>query len=733
MPLASNQLSLTQGSALDSPWITCYDGLDTFSIYDNAAGTPNGVVTAERGSICTDLSTGTLYMKTINGTNLGWVALAVAGSGITTINGDTGSITGATVTIFANNATQNAGSTVLFENSGTTSTLNVSDSNNNTIIGKGSGNGTFTGTHNTFTGALIGPSAVTISNNTATGYFALNAINGTGGAANLNSAVGALALSKLTSGTFNCGLGTSAGVNLLTGSYNIAIGANSSGGASGVQWTSTESGNIAIGSAGVTGESNVTRIGTQALQTAAYMAGINGATPTSANTPQVTLCDNTGNLTTISSGTAGFVLTSNAGATPSFQAAPTGTYYSLTPYIVGSDIHSQFATISAAITQAVSDGATKTNQKNIYVKPGTYTEDLTMADGINVLAIDQPPQNVQFPSNQQLSVKLIGRIILSAASADCKVENLIVAPTNGLNCVEMSGTGVAVIKGCIFSITGTASLFNFTAGSQDLVIDNCTYGTVGTQAMFTIPTGVGGTVVMTDTDLFSNATSVVGGAGSGGLTLLANGCNLTLNIDASGASALNIAANYTNFYTGANNMFTDAAGTFTTISALYCSFNAVVNPFNIKCTTGGSGTFLFGCTGLPNLVNAGTTNKPFIVSGYAAPSAQTSMGIVSSPVASSVATAAFVTTLTLGTAVQNTTGYNLLVNISVWITAEAGSGPLKLGVGPTSTPTVNNVTATISAAGTWSFTALVPSNYWLLVSTTGSFTIGGITVQSCGV
>ena len=50
MPLASNQLSLTQASALYSPWITCYDGTTTFSIYDNAAGTPNGVVTAERGS-----------------------------------------------------------------------------------------------------------------------------------------------------------------------------------------------------------------------------------------------------------------------------------------------------------------------------------------------------------------------------------------------------------------------------------------------------------------------------------------------------------------------------------------------------------------------------------------------------------------------------------------------------------------------------------------------------------
>ena len=86
----------------------------------------------------------------------------------------------------------------------------------------------------------------------------------------------------------------SAAVNLLTGSYNIAIGANSSGGASGVQWTSTESGNIAIGSAGVTGESNVTRIGTQALQTAAYMAGVSGVSV--ANLNIVTINTVTGQL-----------------------------------------------------------------------------------------------------------------------------------------------------------------------------------------------------------------------------------------------------------------------------------------------------------------------------------------------------------------------------------------------------------------------------------------------------
>ena len=76
---------------------------------------------------------------------------------------------------------------------------------------------------------------------------------------------------------------------------------------------------------GVLGESNVIRIGTQGTgstqQNICYVAGITGATPVSVNTPQVVLCDNTGNLAPIDSSTSGFVLTSNGTATPSFQSA----------------------------------------------------------------------------------------------------------------------------------------------------------------------------------------------------------------------------------------------------------------------------------------------------------------------------------------------------------------------------------------------------------------------------
>jgi len=62
-------------------------------------------------------------------------------------------------------------------------------------------------------------------------------------------------------------------------------------------------------------------------------------------------------------------------------------YFSLTPYIVGPDIHSQYATIAAAIAAAVGAGASTASPANIYVKPknGGYTENNTLSDGINIV------------------------------------------------------------------------------------------------------------------------------------------------------------------------------------------------------------------------------------------------------------------------------------------------------------------------------------------------------------
>ena len=126
------------------------------------------------------------------------------GSGITTIDGDTGSITGSTVTIFANNATNNSGSSVKFVNSGTVSTFDVTDANNNTMIGKNSGTLGITGIWNVGLGAQTLNSLVGGNDQIAIGFNTLSAsVND-----NDNIGIGYQSLAILNGGNQNLGIGT---------------------------------------------------------------------------------------------------------------------------------------------------------------------------------------------------------------------------------------------------------------------------------------------------------------------------------------------------------------------------------------------------------------------------------------------------------------------------------------------------------------------------------------------
>lgn len=207
------------------------------------------------------------------------------------------------------------------------------------------------------TNLLIGSSGASISpgnalNNVGLGLNALFAlIDG-----DSNVAVGENALASNTTGGSNTAIGDGALLNNVAGSNstaigggalanvssqgNIGIGVSSGGGLqNGINnilignfvasaYNLTESNNILIGNAGVNHENNALHIGTQGSgagqQNINFTAGITGATPNNSFIPQVTLCDSRGNLTTISSSTAGFVLTSNGVNAPSFQAASGG-------------------------------------------------------------------------------------------------------------------------------------------------------------------------------------------------------------------------------------------------------------------------------------------------------------------------------------------------------------------------------------------------------------------------
>jgi hypothetical protein len=226
------------------------------------------------------------------------------GSGITTLNGDTGSATGGTVTIAGdgvNISTAAGGSTVTisFDDNlklpATTANLtegtilmgdlvvfqcygNDGFNNLNLFAGSGAGNGTLT----------VG----TANDNVGLGGACLSSL--TTGSSNVG--VGAVCMSSVNTGSQNVAIGFGAGQNITTassnvmigyqamqfntgGTNNIAIGYSQAGG----NWTTGgESDNIAIGSSGVVAEVNTIRIGTQGTgdgqQNSCFIAGIANAT-----------------------------------------------------------------------------------------------------------------------------------------------------------------------------------------------------------------------------------------------------------------------------------------------------------------------------------------------------------------------------------------------------------------------------------------------------------------------
>ncbi len=281
------------------------------------------------------------------------INLEAAGGGGVTLTGDAGSpITGSSLTVFANKATRHSGASVGFTNGTTTSTLNLTDSLSNTLLGLDAGGTSMSGLgNNTGVGGTCLTALTTGANNTAIGNNAL-ALLQTGdanvalGRSSLNSVVsgqlntavgegsaaaylgdGIVAVGdsslKLTTGTGNTSVGYLAGRDITTGQNNCIMGyialingstatnctaigyqalTNASGNSNiaigslaGSNYGASETGNILIGNTGTAAESNVTRIGTS--QTTCYVAGVSGVTV--ANQNLVTINTSTGQMGSI--------------------------------------------------------------------------------------------------------------------------------------------------------------------------------------------------------------------------------------------------------------------------------------------------------------------------------------------------------------------------------------------------------------------------------------------------
>jgi hypothetical protein len=118
---------------------------------------------------------------------------------------------------------------------------------------------------------------------------------------NFNTAFGFGALGGNSTGTYNIGIGVSAGTSGVggtspgTGTNNIAIGLQAANNVNG-----GNSNNIHISSQGSSGDNGTIRIGTPSLQTSFYVAGVRGIA-TGQNNAIPVVIDSNGQLGTVSS------------------------------------------------------------------------------------------------------------------------------------------------------------------------------------------------------------------------------------------------------------------------------------------------------------------------------------------------------------------------------------------------------------------------------------------------
>lgn len=170
----------------------------------------------------------------------------------------------------------------------------ISNWNNTTAVGIGSGNLTSTGLFGAAFGNSVLASLTSGSSDSGFGNGALQSVTSGGN----NSAFGFVSGSAITTSSGNSLFGAAAGSTLITGANNTLIGLTAGG-----AYVGAESNNIIIGASilGTAAESNTTRIGVGGVNaTRCFIGGIRGIT-TGVNDAIAVLVDSAGQLGTVSS------------------------------------------------------------------------------------------------------------------------------------------------------------------------------------------------------------------------------------------------------------------------------------------------------------------------------------------------------------------------------------------------------------------------------------------------
>lgn len=139
--------------------------------------------------------------------------------------------------------------------------------------------------------------------------------------------------------------------------------------------------------------------------------------------------------------------------------------FGISPYIVNNSNAAYYQTVQAAINQAVADGHDETNPANVFIYPGTYTENVMLASGIYLQGITNGRGFIS-------TIVIAGSVTANAvATNQFVVQNLEIIPPTG-NALILTGTDPIRFFG---------DSLNIVAGDTNAwgVDYNCNSGTFG--------------------------------------------------------------------------------------------------------------------------------------------------------------------------------------------------------------------------------------------------------------
>lgn len=272
-----------------------------------------------------------------------------------------------------------------------------------------------------------------------------------------------------------------------------------------------------------------------------------------------------------------------------------GPYISLTPFIVGTDVHSGFATIASAIAAAVVAGATNTTPMNVYVKPkadGTnYTENLTLSPGVNLISFGETVTNVgKLSYSSAGQVNIVGFTLttnadflleVTGASAskvyfeDCQLNS---PDHTTISFTSSSPSSHIIIKDCLWDLGTVGIAYYSMTGTGTIGIEHCYLSNIGNSV--TATTQSSGAVNF----YYTHVDGVLANSGTGGSGLFFTTINpgdLGLNVTAftfNGTGANE--STHGNFNSGTASAISIGAGATATITF------AKVTSSNVNAITG---------------------------------------------------------------------------------------------------------------------------------------------------